>query len=43
MLPSDARGDWPYIDTVPRYGTMDDLSSNDLQQLETLILSLIHI
>ena len=39
MLPSDARGDWPYIDTVPRYGTMDNLSSNDLQQLETLILN----
>ena len=39
MLPTDARADWPCINTVPRYGTMDDLSNKDLQQLETLILN----
>jgi len=39
MLPTDARADWPYINIVPRYGTMDDLSNADLQQLEMLILN----
>ena len=39
MLPTDARVDWPYINKTPQYGTMDDLSTADLLQLEKLILN----
>lgn len=39
MLPTDARADWPELDNNPRYGTMDDLSNEDLLQLEKQILN----
>ena len=39
MIPTDARVDWPYINKTPQYGTMDDLSTADLLQLEKLILN----
>jgi hypothetical protein len=39
MLPTDAQADWPYINKPPQYGTMDDLSTADLLQLEKLILN----
>lgn len=40
MLPTDARGDWPELDKTPsRYGTMDELSNEDLLQLEKQILN----
>ena len=39
MLPTDARGDWPYINSTSDYGTMDDLSDDELRQLEQLILN----
>ncbi len=39
MLPTDAQAAWPYINRTPQYGTMDDLSTADLLQLEKLILN----